>query len=268
MHVIVVNRVHLYCFKHCNIGKRVRKSGEIWRKRKMQSFPHHAIPHHRPLGLLFHIAQFEMQLQGTMPIECQHITKQHGGTAFTKEITHYAAVSHKNIFQLHFHCICWCEFAWKWISTAAGNRALTDGKKDEGEKCTDGGQASFLMPTYKMWPAQRSTLWWEMRENKWSIHLQKGLEDDKERWMDEMEGKDRVEEAGRESGGLNDEVCSVWQAAVLLFPVLHGSRASLWTGSAPDLQGFRKDHWIISFVHLSKLVEPICTFKNFKTFKV
>lgn len=61
------------------------------------------IPHHCPLGLWFHI---EMQLQGTMPIECEHITKQHGGTAFTEEITHYAAVSHKKIFQLHFHCIC------------------------------------------------------------------------------------------------------------------------------------------------------------------
>ena len=36
------------------------------------------IPNHRPLGLLFYIAQFEMQLQGTMPIECEeceHITK-------------------------------------------------------------------------------------------------------------------------------------------------------------------------------------------------
>lgn len=64
------------------------------------------IPHNRPLGLLFHIAQFEMQLRGTMPFECEHITKQHGGTAFTEEITHYAAVSHKKIFQLHFHCIC------------------------------------------------------------------------------------------------------------------------------------------------------------------
>jgi len=43
-----------------------------------------------------------MQLQGTMPGEWEHITKQHGGTVFTEEITHYAAVSHKKIFQLHF----------------------------------------------------------------------------------------------------------------------------------------------------------------------
>lgn len=63
------------------------------------------IPRHRPLGWLLHIEQFEMQLQGTMPIECEHITKQHGGTAFTAEIRHYAAVSHKKIFQLHLHCI-------------------------------------------------------------------------------------------------------------------------------------------------------------------
>lgn len=63
-------------------------------------------PHHRPLGLLFHIEQFEMQLQGTTSIECKRITKQHGGTVFTAEITHYAAVSHKNIFQLHSHYIC------------------------------------------------------------------------------------------------------------------------------------------------------------------
>lgn len=62
-------------------------------------------PRHRPLGWLFHIEQFEMQLQGTMPIECEHITKQHGGTTFTEEIRHYAAVSHKKIFQLHFHCV-------------------------------------------------------------------------------------------------------------------------------------------------------------------
>lgn len=62
--------------------------------------------HHRPLGLLFHIAQLETQLQGTMPIERKHITKQHGGTVFTEEITHYAAVPNKKIIQLHFHCIC------------------------------------------------------------------------------------------------------------------------------------------------------------------
>ena len=29
------------------------------------------IPHRRPLGLLFHIVQFEMQLQATVPIEQQ-----------------------------------------------------------------------------------------------------------------------------------------------------------------------------------------------------
>lgn len=92
------------------------------------------IPHHRPLGLLFHIAQFEMQLQGTMSIQCEHITKQHGGTVFTEEITHYAAASHKKIIQLYFHCICWREFVWKWISTVVGNRALTDGKKEERKK--------------------------------------------------------------------------------------------------------------------------------------
>ena len=34
--------------------------------------------------LLFHIVQFEMQLQGTVPIERGHITKQHGGTVFTE----------------------------------------------------------------------------------------------------------------------------------------------------------------------------------------
>lgn len=61
---------------------------------------------HHPLGLLFHIAQFEMQLQGTMPIEHEHITKQHGGTVYTEEITHCAAVPNKKIIQLHFHCIC------------------------------------------------------------------------------------------------------------------------------------------------------------------
>lgn len=60
--------------------------------------------HHSLVRLLFQ--QFGMQLQGAMPIECEHIINQHGGTAFTEEITHYAAVSHKNIFQLHFHCIC------------------------------------------------------------------------------------------------------------------------------------------------------------------
>lgn len=64
------------------------------------------VSRYHPLGLLFHSEQFEMQLRGTMPIECEHITKQHGGTAFTEEITHYATVSHKKIFQLHFHCIC------------------------------------------------------------------------------------------------------------------------------------------------------------------
>lgn len=63
-------------------------------------------PRHRPLGLLFHIAQFEMQLQGTEPIQGKHITKQHGGAVFTEEITHYASVSHKKTIQLHFHCIC------------------------------------------------------------------------------------------------------------------------------------------------------------------
>lgn len=67
-----------------------------------------------------------------MPIEHEHITKQHGGTVFTEEITHYAAVPNKKIIQLHFHCICWCKFAWKWISTAVeNNRALND-KKEEG----------------------------------------------------------------------------------------------------------------------------------------
>lgn len=61
------------------------------------------IPYHL-LALLFQ--QFGMPLRGAMPTECEHITNQHGGAAFTEEITHYAAVSHKNIFQLHFHCIC------------------------------------------------------------------------------------------------------------------------------------------------------------------
>lgn len=36
-----------------------------------------------------------------------------------------------------------------------------------------------------------------MWKNKSSIHLQKGLEDDKGRWMDEMEGRDGVKEAGK-----------------------------------------------------------------------
>lgn len=151
------------------------------------------ISNHRPLGLLFHIAQFEMQLQGIMPIECEHITKQHGGTAFTEEITHYAAVSHKKIFQLHFHCICWREFAWKWISMAVGNRPLTDGTKEKGrkekkrkKKRTDGGQASlFWCRLIKCDPRRDFTVRRKMWKDKWSVHLQKGLEDDKERWMRE-----------------------------------------------------------------------------------
>lgn len=71
------------------------------------------IPYRHSFVLLFQ--QSGMRLRGAMPIEREHITKQHGGPAFTEEITHYAAVSQKNIFQLHFHCICWCEFVWKWI---------------------------------------------------------------------------------------------------------------------------------------------------------
>lgn len=62
------------------------------------------IPYHHSLVLLFQ--QFGMQLRGAMQIERKHITNQQGGQAFTEEITHYAALSHKNIFQLHFHCIC------------------------------------------------------------------------------------------------------------------------------------------------------------------
>lgn len=62
------------------------------------------IPHHHSLSLLFQ--RFGMRLRGATPIEREHITNQRGGPAFTEEITHYAAVSHKNIFQLHFHCIC------------------------------------------------------------------------------------------------------------------------------------------------------------------
>lgn len=62
------------------------------------------IPHRRSLVLLFQ--QSGMRLWGAVPIEREHITKQHGGPAFPEEITHYAAVSQKNIFQLHFHCIC------------------------------------------------------------------------------------------------------------------------------------------------------------------
>lgn len=67
--------------------------------------------HYRPLGMLFHIAQSGTQLQGTMAVEREHITKQHGGTVFTGEITHYAAAPNKKIIQLHSHCICSCEFA-------------------------------------------------------------------------------------------------------------------------------------------------------------
>lgn len=51
-----------------------------------------------------------------------------------------------------------------------------------------------------------------MWKNKSSVHLQKGLEDDKERWMDEMEERDSVEDRQgnkKGGGGLNDEVCSV-----------------------------------------------------------
>lgn len=182
-----------------------------------------------------------------MPIQCEHITKQHGGTAFTEEITHYAAVSHKKIFQLHFHCACWCEFVWKWISMADGNRALTDGEKGEGgEKGTDGGQASlFWCRLFEMWPAYRFASWWEMWKNKWSIHLQKGLEDDKERWMKWKRGT--VWKKQESNKGKGSKWWSLLCATSLLVSVHHGHMLStmswMCTGMSilTSFQDFRKE---------------------------
>lgn len=72
------------------------------------------------------------------------------------EITHYAAVSLKKNIQLHFHCICRCEFAWKWISVALGNRTLTEGeKKGRGGARRWRSSIFILKLTDKMWLAKR-----------------------------------------------------------------------------------------------------------------
>lgn len=130
----------------------------------------------------------------------KHITEQHGGTAFTEEITHYAAVSHKNIFQLHIHCICWRAFVWKWIWLANGNRAWTDGEKKEGrEKKKAQMEVTHLYFDADLWNViHRFTSWWKMWKKKWSIHLQEGPSRDKEKWMDEMEEREGVKEGGKQ----------------------------------------------------------------------
>lgn len=62
-------------------------------------------------------------------------------------------------FNYIFHCICWSELAWKWISMAVGNRALADGKEENEKEMPRWRSSIFiLIPTYKMWPAQRDSL--------------------------------------------------------------------------------------------------------------
>lgn len=113
------------------------------------------IPRSRPLGLLFHIEQFQMQLQGTTPIECKRITKQHGGTVFTEEITHYATVSHKKIFQLHLHCIC---IESKWLM-GIDHYQMKRKKRWRKKRHRWRSSIFILMLTSKMWPAYKFTLW-------------------------------------------------------------------------------------------------------------